>query len=95
MNSSPLAEPTGSADRIIGHWIDGAAKAGASGDRSAPVFNPAEGVVSARVSLATASTVDAVVQTCLLSWPSSEISRGRLRRSTMVSLWRTCWSAAG
>ncbi len=70
MNSSPLAEPTGSADRIIGHWIDGAAKAGASGDRSAPVFNPAEGVVSARVSLATASTVDAAVRSARAAFPA-------------------------
>ncbi len=70
MNSPPLAEPTGSTDRIIGHWIDGAAKAGASGDRSAPVFNPAEGVVSARVSLATASTVDAAVRSARAAFPA-------------------------
>ena len=47
----------------------------------------AAGAVSVIASWASASsTVDAVVHTCLVSWPSSEICSGRLRRSTMVSL---------
>ena len=50
----------------------------------------AAGAVSVIANWASASsTVDAVVQTCLVFWPSSEISSGRLRRSTMVSLSET------
>ncbi|MBW9122335.1 methylmalonate-semialdehyde dehydrogenase (CoA acylating), partial [Microbacterium trichothecenolyticum] len=37
--------------RVISHWIDGAERASMSG-RTAPVFNPATGAVSARVALA-------------------------------------------
>jgi len=36
---------------VIGHWIDGAARASASG-RTAPVHNPATGAVTGRVALA-------------------------------------------
>ena len=56
----------------------------------------AAGAVSVIDSWASASsTVEAVVHTCLGSWPSSEICSGRLRRSTMV--WASCtvWSPAG
>ena len=50
----------------------------------------AAGAVSVIDSCANASsTVDAVVQTSRLFWPSSEICRGRLRRSTIVSDWCT------
>ena len=46
----------------------------------------AAGALSVICNCASASwTVDAVVQTCRLFWPSSEICSGRLRRSTMVS----------
>ena len=56
----------------------------------------AAGAVSDIDNCASASeTVDAVVQTCLLLWPSSEICNGRLRRSTMVSDWCTTASPAG
>src|SRR6478736_6301315 len=44
----------------ISHWIDGAILAGTSG-RTSPVYNPATGVQSAEVDLATAAEVDAAV----------------------------------
>ena len=44
--------------RSIGHWIGGKPDAGGSG-RTAPVFDPARGVQTAEVALATAAEVDA------------------------------------
>ncbi|MDQ0615011.1 malonate-semialdehyde dehydrogenase (acetylating)/methylmalonate-semialdehyde dehydrogenase [Microbacterium sp. W4I4] len=44
----------------IGHWIDGAAHASASG-RTAPVFNPATGAVQALVALADQADIDAAI----------------------------------
>jgi len=44
----------------ISHWIDGAILAGTSG-RTSPVYNPATGLQSAEVDLATAAEVDAAV----------------------------------
>src|SRR5699024_4478094 len=45
---------------LLDHWIDGTAAAG-SGTRTAPVYNPATGVVSTQVRLATSADVDAAV----------------------------------
>ena len=44
----------------ISHWIDGSTVAGTSG-RTAPVYNPATGTVTAEVDLASAAEVDAAV----------------------------------
>jgi malonate-semialdehyde dehydrogenase (acetylating)/methylmalonate-semialdehyde dehydrogenase len=44
---------------LIGHWIDGRAKAG--GARRAPVFNPATGEIVAEIALAEAEQVNAAV----------------------------------
>jgi malonate-semialdehyde dehydrogenase (acetylating)/methylmalonate-semialdehyde dehydrogenase len=44
----------------IGHWIDGAARPSASG-RTAPVYNPATGVVQAHVALADQSEIDEAI----------------------------------
>jgi hypothetical protein len=56
----------------------------------------AAGAVSVMDNCASASsTVEAVVHTCLLFWPSSEISRGRLRRRTMLASLGTRSPAAG
>ncbi|MBW9111152.1 CoA-acylating methylmalonate-semialdehyde dehydrogenase [Microbacterium ureisolvens] len=46
--------------RVISHWIDGAERASTSG-RTAPVFNPATGAVSARVALADQAEIDAAI----------------------------------
>jgi len=45
----------------IGHWIGGRAVAGASG-RTAPVYDPARGVQTAEVALASAAEVDGAVK---------------------------------
>lgn len=56
----------------------------------------AAGAVSVMASWASASsTVEAVVHTCLVSWPSREICSGRLRRSTILPASCTATSAAG
>ena len=56
----------------------------------------AAGAVSVIASWARASsTVEAVVHTCLVFWPSSEICSGRLRRSTMLAALCTRSPAAG
>src|SRR5690606_34950089 len=44
----------------IAHWIDGVEHASRSG-RTAPVFNPATGAVSARVALADQAEIDAAI----------------------------------
>lgn len=46
--------------RIISHWIDGAESASTSG-RTAPVYNPATGAVSAHVALADEAEIDAAI----------------------------------
>ncbi len=46
--------------RVISHWIDGAERASTSG-RTAPVYNPATGQVSARVALADQAEIDAAI----------------------------------
>jgi malonate-semialdehyde dehydrogenase (acetylating)/methylmalonate-semialdehyde dehydrogenase len=47
--------------KTIDHWIDGKRAPGTSA-RSGPVYDPARGIETARVALATASEVDAVVR---------------------------------
>ncbi|WP_442576358.1 CoA-acylating methylmalonate-semialdehyde dehydrogenase [Microbacterium sp. F51-2R] len=46
--------------RVVPHWIDGAERPSTSG-RSAPVYNPATGAVSAHVALADQPEVDAAI----------------------------------
>ncbi|MEV4687120.1 CoA-acylating methylmalonate-semialdehyde dehydrogenase [Microbacterium sp. LWH3-1.2] len=46
--------------RVISHWIDGAEHASSSG-RTAPVYNPATGAVSARVALADEAEIDGAI----------------------------------
>ncbi|WP_342002020.1 CoA-acylating methylmalonate-semialdehyde dehydrogenase [Microbacterium sp. LWH7-1.2] len=46
--------------RVVSHWIDGAERGSSSG-RTAPVFNPATGVVSARVALADEVEIGAAI----------------------------------
>ena len=46
--------------RQIGHWVEGRSAAGASG-RVAPVYDPARGIQTGEVALASAAEVDAVV----------------------------------
>jgi malonate-semialdehyde dehydrogenase (acetylating) / methylmalonate-semialdehyde dehydrogenase len=65
---APAAERDEAVTRIP-HWIGGARVAGTSG-RSAPVFNPALGVQSGAVDLASAEEVDAAVRNAAEAWES-------------------------
>ena len=69
----------------IGHWIGGRAAAGASG-RTAPVFDPARGVQTAEVALASAAEVADVVRVAAdaaVGWGASATSQ---RATAMVRL---------
>ena len=66
----------------IGHWIGGRAVAGTSG-RTSPVFDPARGVQTGEVALASAAEVDAVVagaREAAAEWADSPLTR----RTTML-----------
>ena len=52
----------------ISHWIDGHVTPGTSG-RTAPVFNPASGVQTGEVDLASAAEVDAAVASAVSAGP--------------------------
>ena len=54
---------------VVGHWIDGAARAPGAGDRHGDVFNPATGELVRKVALADAATVDAAVQSAARAFP--------------------------
>jgi malonate-semialdehyde dehydrogenase (acetylating)/methylmalonate-semialdehyde dehydrogenase len=61
----------------IRHWIDGAEVAGSSG-RTSPVHDPARGIVTSLVDLASTADVDRAVasaQTAAASWRSVSLSR--------------------
>jgi malonate-semialdehyde dehydrogenase (acetylating) / methylmalonate-semialdehyde dehydrogenase len=61
----------------IGHWIGGRAVAGASG-RTAPVYDPAQGVLTGEVALASAAEVDGAVKVAVdaaAAWGESPSSR--------------------
>jgi malonate-semialdehyde dehydrogenase (acetylating) / methylmalonate-semialdehyde dehydrogenase len=61
----------------INHWIDGQLAAGTSG-RTGPVFNPATGLLSAEVDLASADEVGAAVASAVAAareWRSASLSR--------------------
>ncbi|MFE1663760.1 CoA-acylating methylmalonate-semialdehyde dehydrogenase [Microbacterium sp. P02] len=61
----------------LDHWVGGASWAGDS-DRTAPVYDPARGVVQRRVRLASAADVDAAVsdaRTAAESWRDASIAK--------------------
>ena len=61
----------------ISHWIDGAVVAGASG-RTSPVYNPATGLQTAEVDLASTAEVDRAVASAKAAargWRSTSLSR--------------------
>ncbi|MGH8959715.1 MAG: aldehyde dehydrogenase family protein, partial [Jatrophihabitantaceae bacterium] len=61
----------------ISHWIDGAAAAGTSG-RTSPVFNPAIGLQSADVDLASTAEVAVAVASAKAAareWRSASLSK--------------------
>ncbi|HWE57702.1 MAG TPA: CoA-acylating methylmalonate-semialdehyde dehydrogenase [Acidimicrobiales bacterium] len=66
----------------ISHWIDGRVVAGTSG-RTGPVFDPARGVQSATVDLASADEVDVAVAAARRAWPEWRRT-GLSRRSEIL-----------
>src|SRR5680860_1864226 len=61
----------------IGHWISGRETPGTSG-RTAPVYNPAAGVVSAEVDLAAGNEIDGAVATAVAAakeWRHASLSK--------------------
>jgi malonate-semialdehyde dehydrogenase (acetylating)/methylmalonate-semialdehyde dehydrogenase len=78
MTATPTDPETTSSDVCqIGHWIGGRAVPGTS-RRTAPVFDPAVGVQTAEVALASPAEVDAVVASAVeasLAWRSSSLTR--------------------
>jgi malonate-semialdehyde dehydrogenase (acetylating) / methylmalonate-semialdehyde dehydrogenase len=69
-NDSQTAKRTGQTlAAVLGHWIDGAAQAPASGSRFGDVYNPATGEVVRKVGLAEAAQVDAAVQAAARAFP--------------------------
>jgi malonate-semialdehyde dehydrogenase (acetylating)/methylmalonate-semialdehyde dehydrogenase len=72
--------------RAIGHWIGGQSVAGASG-RTGPVYDPARGVSTAEVSLASAADVDRAVAAAVAAseeWGATSSSR----RASLLFRWR-------
>jgi malonate-semialdehyde dehydrogenase (acetylating)/methylmalonate-semialdehyde dehydrogenase len=70
----------------ISHWIDGRPQAGTSG-RTAPVYNPATGVLTGEVDLASVEELDAAVASAAAAareWRSASLSR----RSAVVFAFR-------
>ena len=70
MNAKNTTTPTigSAAVAHIGHWIDGQTPSGADA-RTAPVFNPATGVSTDRVALATRDDVDRAVASAARAFP--------------------------
>src|ERR1700722_11512905 len=71
------SEMPGAGVRHIGHWVDGRAVPGTSG-RTAPVYDPARGIQTAEVALASPAEVDAVVGSAVEAsheWGSSSLTR--------------------
>jgi malonate-semialdehyde dehydrogenase (acetylating)/methylmalonate-semialdehyde dehydrogenase len=81
-------EPTGSNDAhgtpVINHWIDGAPSAGTS-SRTAPVFNPAIGIVAKNVRLASAADVDTAVASALAAFPGWRDTSQAKRQTVMFA----------
>ncbi len=74
---SAYPEKTGTGPRRIGHWIAGRPTAGESG-RVAAVYDPAKGVQTGEVALASAAEVDEVVASAVRAsdeWRSSSLTR--------------------
>ncbi len=65
----PVAAESAGGVKPIHHWISGASRAGTSG-RSGAVFNPASGVQSGSVDLASAEEVDAAVLAARAAFPA-------------------------
>ena len=58
--TQPVTDAAASGVRTISHWVDGAERVSRSG-RTAPVFNPATGAMTAEVALADAAEVEEAI----------------------------------
>ena len=67
----------------LGHWIDGARVAGASG-RTADVMNPATGEVQARVALASSAEMDAAIAAAARAQPGWAATNPQRRARVMM-----------
>jgi malonate-semialdehyde dehydrogenase (acetylating) / methylmalonate-semialdehyde dehydrogenase len=69
---------------ILDHWVSGASFAGVS-TRTSPVYNPAEGIVSREVRLATVGDVDTAVQSAKAASPAWAETSLAKRQSIMFT----------
>ncbi|MEV8024058.1 CoA-acylating methylmalonate-semialdehyde dehydrogenase [Microbacterium sp. NPDC080220] len=69
---------------VLEHWVDGAAWSGES-DRTAPIHNPATGVVSGRVRLASTADVGAAVDRAAAALPAWRDASLAKRQGVMFS----------
>lgn len=78
---------------VIGHYLDGAMRDGASG-RTVPVFNPAVGASDKSVALADGSEVEAAVAAARKAWPDWS-KTPPLRRARILDRFKTLlWERA-
>jgi malonate-semialdehyde dehydrogenase (acetylating)/methylmalonate-semialdehyde dehydrogenase len=68
----------------IQHWIDGSLAAGSS-SRSGPVYNPATGIQTGEVSLASAADVDVAVRSALAAFETWQHSALTFRQNIMFN----------
>jgi malonate-semialdehyde dehydrogenase (acetylating)/methylmalonate-semialdehyde dehydrogenase len=69
---------------VLDHWVSGAAFAGAS-TRTAPVYDPARGVVQREVRLASTADVDTAVQAAAAAFPAWSEASWNKRQAVLFS----------
>jgi malonate-semialdehyde dehydrogenase (acetylating)/methylmalonate-semialdehyde dehydrogenase len=72
------------ATTVLDHWVSGAAFTGAS-TRTAPVYDPARGVVQREVRLASVADVDAAVQAAAAAFPAWSEASWNKRQAVLFS----------
>jgi malonate-semialdehyde dehydrogenase (acetylating)/methylmalonate-semialdehyde dehydrogenase len=72
------------ATTVLDHWVSGAAFAGAS-TRTAPVYDPARGVVQREVRLASTADVDTAVQAAAAAFPAWSEASWNKRQAVLFS----------
>ena len=86
-----MTDPVTTSTRVISHWIDGEERASTSG-RTAPVYNPATGAVSAQVALADRADIDRALESAARGykvWSSYSIAK----RQTVLFAFRELLNA--
>jgi malonate-semialdehyde dehydrogenase (acetylating)/methylmalonate-semialdehyde dehydrogenase len=69
---------------VLNHWINGANHEGSS-TRTAPVYNPARGIVAKQVRLASTADVDAAVASALAAFPAWRETSQAKRQAIMYN----------